>query len=219
MRHSRRHMENLVADTDDIRITRLELGPYSTNCYIVTCKSSGKSTIIDAPDDANEIVKQLQGAAPDCIIMTHNHMDHTGALVDLSTMLKIPVAAHALDAPGLPCTANKLHKDGDILNVGRLKINVIHTPGHTPGSICLLVGRYLLAGDTIFPGGPGHTSTPADFKEILKSIRDKILTLTDDTEIYPGHGGSSILSIERPAIAAFLAGSHHADLCGDVLWP
>lgn len=207
-----------AADDRDIRIIRLELGPYQANCYIIVCKATSKSMVIDAPAESETIMEKLRGTEPCCIAITHNHMDHVDALLDLRSKLGIPVAVHPLDAPGLPCPAEIKVKEGDTLDVGRLKLKVIHTPGHTPGSICLLAGKHLLAGDTIFPGGPGHTQTPSDFREILKSIQTKILTLPDDTAVYPGHGNSTILAAERPAISTFIAASHPQGLCGDVLW-
>lgn len=145
-------------------------------------------------------------------------MDHTGALATLKSKLKIPIASHPLDTPGLPCQAETVLHDADILNIGRLTISIIHTPGHTPGSICLLTEQYLISGDTLFPGGPGHTGTPSALKQILASISSRILTLPDETSIYPGHGNHTTLAAERPAILAFLARPRPDNLCGDITW-
>jgi len=95
---------------------------------------------------------------------------------------------------------------------------VLHTPGHTPGSLCFRVGRYLISGDTIFPGGPGRTSSPDDFKQIVKSITEKIFVLPDDTQIYPGHGNSTVLKNEKEEFAVFTSRPHEPNLCGEVLW-
>jgi glyoxylase-like metal-dependent hydrolase (beta-lactamase superfamily II) len=94
----------------------------------------------------------------------------------------------------------------------------MHTPGHTPGSLCFRTGRYLISGDTIFPGGPGKTGSPAAFQEILKSITDKILPLDDDTLVYPGHGEKTVLKKEKEEFAIFSSRPHPPNLCGDVLW-
>jgi glyoxylase-like metal-dependent hydrolase (beta-lactamase superfamily II) len=94
----------------------------------------------------------------------------------------------------------------------------LHTPGHTPGSVCFLIANYLIAGDTIFPGGPGRTGSPADFKRILDSLTGKIFVLPDDTRVFPGHGNSTILGKERQSFAAFSEQGLDANLCGDVLW-
>jgi len=92
--------------------------------------------------------------------------------------------------------------DGDTVSFGNIKLEVLHTPGHTRGSLCFKAGQYLISGDTIFPGGPGKTRSPADLRRIIKSITDKIFVLPDDTQIYPGHGDSTILKKEKDEFAA-----------------
>ena len=199
-------------------ITRLEAGPYGTNTYIVVCKSSGESVLIDAPGDADKILEQLAGTHPRCILITHNHIDHIGALGELKAALWIPIAIHPLDAGQLQHPPDINLNDCDIIDAGLLKIRVLHTPGHTPGSTCFLIGRYLLSGDTIFPGGPGKTWSPADFKTIVQSIETKIVVLPDETGIYPGHGDATQVGTEKRAFDLFASRPHPADLFGDVLW-
>jgi glyoxylase-like metal-dependent hydrolase (beta-lactamase superfamily II) len=108
--------------------------------------------------------------------------------------------------------------DGDIVSFGNIKLEVLHTPGHTPGSLCFKTGKYLLSGDTIFPGGPGKTWSPADLQQLIKSITSKIFVLDDDTQVYPGHGDAAVLKKEKDEFAVFSTRPHHPDLCGDVLW-
>jgi glyoxylase-like metal-dependent hydrolase (beta-lactamase superfamily II) len=208
----------LVVKDNNVEIKRLELGPWGTNAYIVTCLQTGSRLLIDAPADASTIVKSLQGTAPRYILLTHNHVDHIGALAELRSKLKVPVGAHAADSAGLPSPPEMPLDDGDVVSFGKVKLQVLHTPGHTPGSLCFKIGRYLISGDTIFPGGPGKTRSPADLRQIINSITDKIFTLPDDTEIYPGHGASTILKKERDEYAAFASRPHDQNLCGDVLW-
>jgi glyoxylase-like metal-dependent hydrolase (beta-lactamase superfamily II) len=210
-------MDTVVEDPD-IRIIRLELGPYNSNSYILISRATGDSLVVDAPSEAEEILKQLKGTTPHYIALTHNHIDHIGALRQLKSELKIPVAAHPLETAGLPVSLDIQLKDEDYLTVGGLKIKVLHTPGHTPGSICFLAGRYLLAGDTIFPGGPGYTSSPSDFSQILRSIEKKILALPADTVIYPGHGDSTILKGEQESFAFFISRPRSPDLHGNIVW-
>jgi len=210
-------MENVVQD-NAVRITRLELGPFGTNAYIVVCQATGDSILVDAPGEADKVLSQLAGTKPKYIVITHSHIDHIGALEELRAKLKIPVAVHPKDAARLPSRPVFELNDGDIVEVGKLKLKVLHTPGHTPGSLCLLVGKYLISGDTIFPGGPGKTGTPADFKQIVKSIETKLFVLPDDTEVYPGHGDATVLGKEKKEFAVFASKPHDSNLCGDVLW-
>jgi hydroxyacylglutathione hydrolase len=207
-----------VVDAHDIRIIRLELGPYGTNSYIVISRATGDSILVDAPAESGKILAALEGTSPRYIVITHNHFDHIQALKEVKDRLNIPIAVHPLDAAGLPCPPDIDLKDGEALAIGGLSLTVMHTPGHTAGSICLYTGKYLLAGDTIFPGGPGHTTSPADLVTIVNSINAKIVSLPDDTEIYPGHGDPAILANEKKSIAAFNSSSHPSDLHGDVLW-
>ena len=208
----------IVAEDDAIQIERLELGPFGTNAYIVTCRKMRDSALIDAPAEANIIMDRLKGTNPKYILLTHNHMDHIGALAELRAGLKVPLAACALDARNLPSPPEMLLNDGDTVSFGNLKFEVLHTPGHTPGSLCFKVGCYLIAGDTIFPSGPGKTGSPADFKQIIKSITEKIFMLPDATQIYPGHGDSTVLKKGKDEFAVFSSRLHGPDLCGDVLW-
>lgn len=208
----------VVAKDDNVQIERLELGPFGTNAYVVICQKTGDSVLIDAPADASTIMGRLVGTNPRYILLTHNHMDHIGALSELRSGLKIPLAAHLADSRSLPSPPEILLNDGDMLSFGNIKLEVLHTPGHTPGSLCFKVGQYLLSGDTIFPGGPGKTWSPVDLSQIVKSITDKIFALSDDTRIYPGHGDFTTLKKEKGEFAVFSSRPHNPNLCGDVLW-
>ena len=207
-----------VAKDDHIQIDSLELGPYGTNAYFLTCRQTSASVLVDAPGEAGKILTQLKGTDPKYILMTHNHMDHTGALADVKSALKVPIAAHRDDAASLPLQPDMLLSDGDVIFCGELRLTVLHTPGHTPGSLCFLTGNHLIAGDTLFPNGPGKTGSPADFRRIVESLAGKIFVLPDDTRIYPGHGTSTVLETEKNAFEAFSGRDHDTNLCGDVLW-
>jgi len=208
----------IVAQDDNIQIEKLELGQFGTNSYILICQQTRDSIVIDAPDEADRIIERLQGTNPRYILLTHNHMDHLLALAELRSRLQVPLAAHALDAQGLPTPPEVLLNDGDTVSLGNLKLEVLHTPGHTPGSLCFKAGRYLVSGDTIFPAGPGATGSPESFRQIVKSITEKIFVLPDDTPVYPGHGDTTVLKKEKEEFAVFSSRPHDPNLCGSILW-
>jgi glyoxylase-like metal-dependent hydrolase (beta-lactamase superfamily II) len=208
----------VMVDNEAIEIIRMELGPWGTNAYIVVCRATDECLLVDAPGEADKILTQLMGTRPKYIAITHSHIDHIGALSEVKSKLKIPVAAHPADASKLPFKPDVELKDGNAIKIGKLNIKVLHTPGHTPGSLCFLTGEYLISGDTIFPGGPGKTGSPTDFKQIVKSLKDKLFVLPDNTLVYPGHGEPTVLGQEKKAFAAFASKSHDPGLCGDVLW-
>ncbi len=207
-----------LVETRNIRIERLELGPWVTNAYTITCLKTIDSALIDAPADPKAIIESLQGTNPKYILLTHSHVDHIDALSELRTKTNVPLAAHAADCVRLPFLPAVLLNDGDVILVGEVKIEVLHTPGHTPGSLCFKVSDYLISGDTIFPGGPGRTDSPADLDRIIKSITEKIFVLADDTQVYPGHGEATTLKKEKNEFAIFSSRPHNPNLCGDVLW-
>ena len=208
----------LIVEDDEIQIERLKLGPWGTNAYIMVCRQTGDSVLIDAPADASTLTRRLQGTNLKYILLTHSHVDHIGALSELQSKLKVSLAAHAADSTKLPSPPEILLNDNDTVPFGKVKLKVLHTPGHTLGSLCFKIRKHLICGDTIFPGGPGKTGSPADLKQIIKSITEKIFVLPDDTEIHPGHGDSTILKEEKDAFAIFSSRPHDSNLCGDILW-
>ncbi|MGM0652523.1 MAG: MBL fold metallo-hydrolase [Bacillota bacterium] len=208
----------LVGETKIMELFRLETEPFGTNAYIVVSKSNRESMLIDAPGNADLIKKKLRGTELQGILITHGHMDHLMALEELYNDLGVPLAAHADDAGKLPVEPDRLLQDGDTVNCGEIKLEILYLPGHTRGSICFRAENYLLSGDAIFPGGPGKTATPGDFKQALSSIQEKLLPLPDDTVILPGHGDSTTIGRERKLIETFLDRGYDENLCGDVTW-
>jgi len=209
---------SVIVKDDSIQIEKLSLGPFGTNTYLLICQKTGDSVVVDAPGEADKVLKRLEGTHPKYILMTHNHMDHVEALAALKSALNVPIAAHEGDAGGLPVKPEQFLNDGDTISFGEIRLKVLHTPGHTPGSLCFLTGSYLISGDTIFPGGPGKTWSPDDFKKIVESLTNKIFTLADETQLYPGHGDATVLKKEKQAFEAFSAKPHEPNLCGDVVW-
>lgn len=208
----------IVADDDKVKIIQLPLNEWGTNAYIIICKVTGESMIVDAPGTAGEIIKHLEGTRPQLIVITHGHMDHLESLRALRTTLNIPVAMHPLDAGPLSLAIDRELSDGDVLTVGQVEVSVLHTPGHTGGGVCLLTGNYLLSGDTLFPGGPGSTRTPEKLKELIHTLETKIFVLPDNILVFPGHGEPTIMRKEKKEFAFFSSKPHDEGLCGDVLW-
>jgi glyoxylase-like metal-dependent hydrolase (beta-lactamase superfamily II) len=199
-------------------IRRVETVPYGTNAYVVSCPTTLESVLIDAPGESARILEELEGTRPLSILITHSHFDHTGALGEIADRLGIPVAAHAADASRLPRKPDRELQDGDRVTLGEFALHVLHTPGHTPGSLCFRLSDALFSGDTLFPGGPGRTASPADLRQIIASLEDKIFPLSDNTRVLPGHGEPTVLKKEKDAYAVFAGREHPRQLCGDVLW-
>jgi hydroxyacylglutathione hydrolase len=207
----------VIAKDENMQIEKLSLGSFGTNTYTIICMETMKSAVVDAPGEADIIIDKLKDTTPKYILLTHNHMDHLGSLSELRTGLNAQVAVHAADS-NLPVKPDISLNDGDKLTLGKLTIEVLHTPGHTPGGLCFRVGKYLMSGDTIFDAGPGKTRSPEAFQQIVKSITEKIFTLPDDTQIHPGHGASTTLRKEKEEYAVFASRQHDPGLCGDVIW-
>ena len=207
-----------VVKNDRIQINRLELGPFGTNSYILICQKTNESVVVDAPGEANLVVERLKKTQPKYILMTHDHFDHIGGLVELSSIVEVPVAAHPADAKDLPLEPDLLLNDEDTFFFGAIKLRVLHTPGHTPGSVCFFTDRYLVAGDTLFPGGPGKTQSPGDFRQIIQSITEKLFELPEEAQVYPGHGKATTIKEAKQQYEVFAARPHTPNLCGDVEW-
>ncbi len=202
----------------EIRIKKLETAPFGTNCYIIVCPQSGEGVIVDTPGEATKILAQAEGIRVRHIIITHTHLDHLGAFQEVRDKLKAPVAIHSLEARQLPSPPDMTLEDGIVLNFGTVRLRVLHTPGHTPGSLCLLTGKHLFSGDTLFPGGPGKTRSPVAFEQIVNSITEKLFILPDETVVYPGHGDDTVLAKEKQEYAVFASRPRTPGLSGDVLW-
>ncbi len=202
----------------EIRIKKLEIQPYANNCYIIACPQTGQAVILDTPGEAATILAQAEDVSVSYIIITHTHRDHLGAFEEVRRKLKAPVAVHPAEAANLPSPPDLTLDDGDTINFGTVRLSVLHTPGHSPGSLCLLTGQHLFAGDTIFPGGPGKTRNTIAFEQVVSSITTKLFVLPDETRVYPGHGADTILGKEKKEFANFSSRQHAPGLCGDVLW-
>ena len=184
----------------------------------MVCPQTNHSVIIDAPAEPEKVLAEAQGTDVKYIAITHGHFDHILGFEDMKAALPVPAGVHAGDAHNLPVPPDFLLDDGGEIEVGTLRLRLIHTPGHTPGGVCLLLGKHLFSGDTLFPGGPGRTSTAADLQQVIESITTRLFPLPEETQVYPGHGADTDMRTSKEEYADFASRSHPADLCGDVLW-
>ncbi len=207
-----------MRNSSEIRITELEVGDYGNNCYVVIDPQTLSSVIIDAPAESGRIIEAVGTSEPVAIIVTHRHSDHWGALAEVAEATHAVVAAHPDDAESLPITPGRLVTDGDTVQVGTLPLQVLHTPGHTLGSICIAIGGHIFTGDTLFPGGPGHSVNPDALAQTIESITRKLYVLPPETLVHPGHGAGTTIETSMEEYAVFASKAHPADLYGDVLW-
>lgn len=199
----------------DAIVARYTLGPYEVNAYEVVCRKTGQGLLIDAPQSIEAV--PFQGLLK-AVVLTHTHEDHTQGLKNLVKRTRIPVGVQLLDAPRLSLKPDLVFQDDQDLSVGSLTLRVIHSPGHTPGSLCLLLHNVLFSGDTLFPNGPGRTESPAAFRRILETLTRKIFTLPDTVLVFPGHGPPTNVGYERTAFEGFVRRGYPDDLHGDVIW-
>ncbi|MDF2582681.1 MAG: hypothetical protein K0R33_1324 [Mycobacterium sp.] len=191
-------------------IVKASVGPMDNNAYLVSCSATGKTLLIDAANDADNLIELIREHAPDIalIVTSHQHYDHWQALAAVTEATGAPTAAHALDAEPLPVTPDRILADGDTVTIGELTFDVIHLQGHTEGSVALALKgadgeiTHLFTGDCLFPGGVGKTWKDGDFDRLLGDVSSKVFDVyPDSTVVYPGHGDDTTLGAERPHLA------------------
>jgi glyoxylase-like metal-dependent hydrolase (beta-lactamase superfamily II) len=185
----------------DVEVHRVVVGSYDNNVFVVRCRQTGDAVLIDAANEHGLLLELCQRLGVRRVLETHGHWDHIGAVSELRDA-GYEVAVTALDAPMLKDVGyDAFLDDTEVIEFGRLRLDAIHNPGHTPGSISFaLAGTPLLfTGDTLFPGGPGNTSFEGgDFDTIIRSLDDRLFTFPAHTIVLPGHGVDTTIGRERP---------------------
>ena len=188
-------------------VHRFVVGPIENNVYVVRCKRTGEATLLDAANEHDRLLRVARRLGVTSVLETHGHWDHIGA-VEQVREAGIDVWVRTEDAGMLPSYDHLLDDDA-VHQVGDLRLRTLHTPGHTPGSICFALEEspMLFTGDTLFPGGPGNTNNNAtDFATIITSIDERIFgAFADDVTIWPGHGVESTIGNERPHLDEWVA--------------
>lgn len=217
-----------VCVLDDVTIRWRSVGSLDNDAYLLTCHGTGAQVLVDAADEPDRLLDLLRAGSADArldlVVTTHRHADHLGALADVLAATGAPHAAGGpdaaaiADAAGVPVPRTLHH--GEVVTVGGLALEVVALRGHTPGAVALayrepdrvsapdaVAGRvHLFTGDSLFPGGPGRTTTPEAFASLMDDLEHRVFgRFRDDTRVYPGHGAGTTLGAERPRLAEWRA--------------
>lgn len=189
-----------------LHIRKFAVEEMDNNVYLVRCSASNEGLLIDVAARPERIREAIEGVDVIAAVQTHGHWDHVRAWEDLKADPGLSIWGHSGDQKLFPQPVDRALAGGEVLNVGLLRVEVLHIPGHTPGSCCYLVHGderdHLFTGDTLFPGGPGRTTDAGAFETIMDGLEARIFGQFDDsTWIYPGHGNDTTLGAQRPHVA------------------
>jgi glyoxylase-like metal-dependent hydrolase (beta-lactamase superfamily II) len=199
---------------DKLTVSKLSVGPMDNNAYLLVCRATGEALLIDAANEPERLADLIGtgNSRPDLrhLVTTHRHFDHWQALGAVAGMFETRQIAHPLDAPELPIPTDELVEHEDTVQFGEIELEVVHLRGHTPGSIALVyrdaAGPHIFTGDSLFPGGPGRTTSPEDFTSLMDDLEERVFgQLPDETWVYPGHGDDTTLGKERPSVPEWRA--------------
>lgn len=192
---------------ENLEVHKVVVGPYDNNVFIIRCKSTGDAVLIDAANEHEMLLDLCQRLGVRRVLETHGHWDHIQA-VPAMREAGYEVAVTAEDAPRLVDVGYDVFlQEGDVIEVGKLRLHTILNPGHTPGSMSFKVENapLLFTGDTLFPGGPGNaTFEGGDFNTIIESIDTKLFTFPANTIVLPGHGDDTTIGTERPHLQTWI---------------
>jgi glyoxylase-like metal-dependent hydrolase (beta-lactamase superfamily II) len=181
-----------------LSIQKVHVGQKDTNCYVVACAETKEAVVIDAGDDAPKILSQLDGLTVKWIVFTHAHPGHTGAKDEVKAATQATTAMHLADATTHLKSADRYLTSTDSLPFGQFALDVLITPGHTPGGLSFKVGNHVFTGDTLLAGKIGRVDLPGSSpQQMLLSLHGQLLALPDNTVVYPGHGPNSTIGAER----------------------
>jgi glyoxylase-like metal-dependent hydrolase (beta-lactamase superfamily II) len=204
-----------VRELPGLTVTKVAVGPYDNNAYLLRCTATGEQLLVDAANEASRLLELVGDRPLHRVVTTHRHQDHWQALSAVADETQAAVVAHPFDAEVLPVPVTEPVQHGDVVRVGAAALEVLHLRGHTPGSIALLYDAggelagapHLFTGDSLFPGGVGNTwGDPTLFTQLLTDVVERVFDrLPDATWIYPGHGKDTTLGKERPSIPEWRA--------------
>jgi glyoxylase-like metal-dependent hydrolase (beta-lactamase superfamily II) len=192
----------LHLEDSQVEVHKVVVGPFENNVFVLRCKATGEAVLIDAANEHEQLLDLAKRLGVRRVLETHGHWDHIQAIPQMRDA-GYSVGVTAEDAAMLPSYDEVIEHDA-VIQVGEVRLRTIHTPGHTPGSMCFLVegSPILFSGDTLFPGGPGNTKTDlGDFPTIIRSIEDLLFSpLPPDVMVLPGHGADTTIGVERPQL-------------------
>ena len=196
----------------ELLITKASVGPMDNNAYLLQCLATDELLLVDAASEPEVLLELVGGRDLGTVVTTHRHRDHWDALSAVVAATRATTIAGAEDVDGIPVPTDRPVADGDTIELGHCRLEVIHLVGHTPGSIALLYDDpkgppHLWTGDSLFPGGVGNThGNKAHFESLLHDVETKIFDrLPDETWVYPGHGDDTTLGAERPQLSEWRA--------------
>ena len=195
------------------------MGPYGNNAYIVRDLGSGESLLVDMPLEAGPLLDAIAAeGGVRTVVATHWHPDHWATYDAVRGATSAPVLVGSAEIRIPEERIDGRLQDGAEVRVGSIRITVLHTPGHTPGSISLRLGRAVITGDTLFDGGPGKTFAAGELPVLLASIQSRLLPLPDDTLVLPGHGANTTIGDSRDGYEEYMRHPKPAEHYGDVTW-